>query len=117
MQELIKNLIKEALKNLGIKAENIVLEHPADIANGDYSTNVAFFYLRDVPKDKFPENVKFNNPKEFAEKIIEKLNKNLPKEIEKIKVAGAGFINFYLPREFFTNATKEILKSKENWGK
>ncbi len=107
MQEKIQILIQEALKNLGITAESIVLEHPADLNNGDYSTNVAMAYAKASGK----------NPRELAEKIVEELNKNKIPEISKIEVAGAGFINFYLSREFFTQSIKDILKAKEDWGK
>lgn len=107
MQEIIKNKIKEALKNLGIEAEAIVLEHPADIKMGDYSTNVAMAYAKQLKM----------NPKELAEKIVGEINKNKIPEIQKVEVAGFGFINFYLSREFFTNSVKEILDKKEDWGK
>lgn len=107
MKNQLEYLIKEALKNLGIEAGNIVLEHPADLKNGDYSTNVALVYAKQ----------KGVNPREFAENIKTEIEKDLPKEISKIEVAGAGFINFYLSRDFFTDATKEILKQKDNWGK
>jgi len=110
MKDKIEILIKEALKNLGIEAGVIVLEHPADMANGDYSTNVALAYAKQIKV----------NPKELACKIVENLNSSAKQdlaEIEKIEVAGAGFINFYLSREFFTQSTQEILKQKESWGK
>ncbi len=105
MQEKIENLIRETLKNLNIETKNIVLEHPADLNMGDYSTNVAMSLAKKLK----------TGPKELAEKIVKKLNKNLPEEILKVKVAGAGFINFYLFREFFVGSVKEILENK-NFG-
>ncbi len=105
IENKIKNLIKEALKNLNIETENITLEHPADFKMGDYSTNVAMALSK---KEK-------TNPKELAERIIEELNKNLPKEISKVE-AKNGFINFYLSPEFFIESTKEILEKKEKFG-
>lgn len=107
METHIKNLIKDALKNLGIDAEATSLEHPADIKMGDYSTNVAMAYAKALKM----------NPKELAEKIALEINKNKIPEIEKVEVAGFGFINFYLSREFFTSSVKEILNNKEDWGK
>ncbi len=103
----LEKIIKETLKNLGIEAENIVLEHPADVKMGDYSTNVAMAYAKQMGK----------NPKVLAEEIVAELNNNLPKEVSKIEVAGPGFINFYLSRKFFVEATKEILNKKEKWGR
>lgn len=107
MKNQLEILIKNALQNLGIETESIALEHPADISNGDYSTNVALVYARQLS----------TSPRDLAEKIKEEIEKKLPKEIEKIEIAGAGFINFYLSREFFANAIKEILNQKDNWGK
>jgi len=108
MKEQIENLIKEALQNLGITEDaSFMVEHPADFKMGDYSANVAMVYAKKIGK----------NPRELAENIKSEFEKKLPKEIEKIEVAGPGFINFYLSREFFTKSVKEILDKKDNWGK
>ncbi|MCE9517821.1 arginine--tRNA ligase [Candidatus Nomurabacteria bacterium] len=107
MKEKLEEQIKIALQNLGIETESIVLEHPADISNGDYSTNVALVYAKQLS----------TSPRDLAEKIKEEIEKDLPKEIEKIEIAGAGFINFYLSREFFADSVKDILNQKDNWGK
>ncbi|MEK7471125.1 MAG: arginine--tRNA ligase [Patescibacteria group bacterium] len=108
MEQEIKNLIKDALKNLNIEVNNIVLEHPEDLKNGDYSTNVALAIGKGVER----------NPKELAEKIItEIIRLNLDKNIEKVEIAGNGFINFYLSRKFFANSVEEILNSAESFGK
>lgn len=107
MKRQIENLIKEVLKYLEIEETDFSIEHPDDFKNGDYSTNVAMVCAKQLR----------TNPKELAGKIIEELNKNLPKEIAKIEVAGPGFINFYLSREFFTESIEEVLKKEEDWGK
>ncbi len=116
MKEKLQEQIKIVLKNLGIEAESIVLEHPADITHGDYSTNVAMMYAKQLGM----------NPRELAEKILAEIKpipgmKGVPIPgmgfIEKIEIAGAGFINFYLSHNFFVESIKEILKQKENWGK
>jgi arginyl-tRNA synthetase len=127
IKEKIKGLIVDSLKDLDIKAEDIILEHPADLTNGDYSTNVAFVSMRNlaIALDNHTGEINLarkdlgmpKTPKDLAEKIIEELNKNLSKEISKVEVAGAGFINFYLSREFFTETINKILEEKTNWGK
>ena len=99
MDEKIKNLIEHALKKLGVEAGDFGLEHPADLKMGDYSTNVAMACAKDLKI----------SPKELAAQIILEINKNLPAKIEKIEVAGPGFINFYLSREFFTESIENIL--------
>jgi len=110
MKEQIEKIIKEVLKNLEIQDTVFSVEHPDDFVNGDYSTNVAMVCAKKLGM----------NPRELAEKIVLEL-KGLPKqgfgEIEKIEVAGPGFINFYLSREFFTKSISSVLEEKENWGK
>jgi len=108
IQEKIKNLIKDALKNIGMESEEILFEHPLDLEMGDYSTNVAMVYAKQLKI----------SPKDLAEKIVTKISSRQGlAEIEKVEVAGAGFINFYLSRDFFTENVAEILKQKENFGK
>lgn len=107
MKEKLENLILVVLKKIGIEAEKAELEHPAEMSHGDWSTNVAMVYAKDLKA----------NPKELALKIIEGLNKKKTPEIERIEVAGPGFINFFLSREFFTDRVKEILDKKSNFGR
>ena len=104
-EEKIKTLIIDALESLKIEEPNFVVEHPEDLNNGDYSTNVAMVCAKKLK----------TNPQELAEKIKnkieDKLEKNLPKEISKVG-ASAGFINFYLSRDFFGKSVEEILADK-----
>ena len=107
MKQKIENLIKDALKNLGIEEVAFSIEHPEDFKNGDYSTNVAMVCAK---------NLKMN-PKELAEKISAEIFSAGDSQISKIETAGPGFINFYLSREFFTDSVKEVITVGENWGK
>ena len=108
MQQEIKKLIKDALQNLEIEVSDFVLEHPEDLKNGDYSTNVALAIAKSIER----------NPKELAEKIVFEINRlNVDKNIEKVEVAGNGFINFYLSRKFFGKSVEEILNKAEDFGK
>lgn len=103
----IQNLIKEALKKLDINSEaSFSVEHPADLKMGDFSTNVAMVFAKESK----------TNPRELAERIVGEINTSLPEEVEKIEVAGAGFINFYLSKKFFVNSLNEILED-EKFGK
>ena len=60
IQEKLTDLIKGALKNLNIEAKGILLEHPADLAHGDYSTNVALVHAKELGM----------KPREVAERIV-----------------------------------------------
>jgi arginyl-tRNA synthetase len=109
-RQILENSIKTALWELQIDEkkvpEKINLEYPEDFANGDYSSNIAMILAKQVAQ----------NPRELAEKIVAEIKERLPKEIEKIAVAGPGFINFYLSQSFFTDSVKDILKSGEKFG-
>ena len=118
MKNKIENLIREVLKNLDIsEGMDFSIEHPDDFKNGDYSTNVAMVYAK---------NLKIN-PKDLAEKIVKMVKTPSAfgisplaggeKYISKIEVAGPGFINFYLSREFFENNIKDILEKGDDWGR
>jgi arginyl-tRNA synthetase len=108
IKEELKKAIKEVISSLGLEIEDVHLEHPADLAYGDYSTNVAMVLMRNDTK-----NVG-KNPKELAQEIVDKIEET--KEIAKIEVAGAGFINFHLSQDFFTGSIEEILKAGDKWG-
>ncbi|HBA45895.1 arginine--tRNA ligase [Candidatus Nomurabacteria bacterium RIFCSPLOWO2_02_40_28] len=107
MQEKIRNLIGEALESLNIGGVAFVVEHPEDLKNGDYSTNVAMACAKNLK----------TNPKELAEKIVAEMSKAAFDNLEKIEVAGAGFINFHLSRKFFAKSVEEILNQGEDVGK
>jgi len=104
VQKQLAEYVRKALKNVGISNISIEtvlsMDHPKELAHGDYSTNVALIYAK-------PLTMK---PRELAEKIVAELERDteLSKKniVEKIDIAGPGFINFHLKPEFFR---KEIL--------
>lgn len=98
MKKVLENLINEALKSLGLEANDFVVEHPTDLKMGDYSTNVG---------------IKTGKAKE----IFTHLEAQPPSGVERVELAGPGFINFYLSKEFFKNSLKEIVEKGEDFGK
>ena len=109
MEETLKTRIQQALAGLGIETatEAILLEYPADMAHGDYSTNIAMVLAKKIGK----------NPKELAGEIVNAIN--LTPALSwlgegGIQIAGPGFINFYMKRSFFADQLASA--TKENWG-
>lgn len=102
----IKELVKKAGAELGLDLSVVNLEHPDNIDNGDYSTNVALLYAKVL--GKAPRVI----AEEIKDQILKIKNEEGIKEIEKIEVAGAGFINFYLSREFFVESVGEIIQNE-----
>lgn len=110
MKEKLENLIREALQPLQIEVGDIALEHPVDLSNGDYSTSVALAYAKGAKM----------RPKELAEKILKYLetaDTECLQEIDRIEIAGPGFINFYLTKEFFNKSIGEIVEGGEKYGR
>ncbi|MBT4652016.1 MAG: arginine--tRNA ligase [Candidatus Pacebacteria bacterium] len=91
----IQKQLKKVLLELGIDNPKVQLEHPADETHGDWSTNIALQYHKQIDD--------FSNPRELAEAVIEKLKpfSEETHEIYKLSIAGPGFINFRLAKEYF----------------
>ena len=88
-------------QELGIIAgEGVVFscDQPEGSAHGDYSTNLAFPLAKK----------KGVSPKVCAEELIPVLLEKLSGTVQKIEVAGVGFINFYLKDDVRTDETEEI---------
>jgi|SRR3989344_1325286 len=100
MKEKLNNLIREAIESLGLGSVDFVVEHPTDLKMGDYSTNVG---------------IKTGKSKEIFEALRQAQgNFNF---INKIEIAGPGFINFYLSKEFFKKSLGEIIEKESEFGK
>ena len=87
----------------------ITLERPADMSHGDYSTNVAMTL---APKAK-------KSPLAVAIELVEKLQHSLigsESQVEKIEVAGPGFINFYLKNSVYKKVVSDILSAGDTYG-
>lgn len=106
IQTTLKAKIQEALKALGLSATEINLEHPADVVNGDFATNVALSLAKAAKA----------NPRELGNKIAAELSKQKIEFIEKVEVAGPGFINFFLSPSYFVSELETILKRKDLYG-
>lgn len=110
IKELVLNAFSEIYKEkLGDSVEipKYELEIPSDVNHGHLSANIAMVSARVVRE----------SPRKIAERIVEKLNNNKCKCVEKIEVAGPGFINFFLNEEFFSDVLKEIKDCGSDYGK
>ncbi|WP_409296132.1 arginine--tRNA ligase [Peribacillus sp. SCS-26] len=109
VQEKIKQEIKEAvIKGNLAEAEqipNVVLEVPKEKAHGDYSTNMAMQLARVAKKA----------PRMIAETIIEHFDASKA-NIDKIELAGPGFINFYMDNSYLTDIIPAVLEAGDAYG-
>jgi len=105
MEEVVRTAITDALNELGLPLVSFTISHPENLSFGDYACNVAMVLAKEVGK----------SPKEIAQLLQEKLADQI-EYVEKIEVAGPGFLNFYLVRDFFVSETERILKAENHWG-
>ena len=102
----LKQALIPLLKEFGIEADenDIVIERSRDTAHGDYATNCAMKFAKRVGK----------NPRQFAQELSEKLNLDF---VEKIEIAGPGFINFFLKHGALTDVLKTIFEQGASFGR
>ena len=104
--ESLKLNIQKALQTLSVEVSlnDIVIEHSKDLAHGDYATNAAMKFCRLLKMA----------PRDAAGAIIEKLDNS---GIEKIEIAGPGFINFFMKNDSLQPIVKKIIEQGKTFGK
>jgi len=108
-KEYIQKILIDALKNSGYqmdKSQIPELEIPKQSEFGDLSSTVALNLARVA---KAP-------PRQIAQKVIDNLPID-PSYIDKVEIAGAGFINFFLAKKCLRQAITEILSEGESYGR
>lgn len=97
------DLPREVLELGAVK--EIVLERPKNREHGDYASSIALALAK--PSGK--------SPREIANLIVGTLQKD--SNIEKVEIAGPGFINITLVKASQGAIVKNILSEKENFGR
>ena len=109
VQNKLKQEIKAAVVKAGLASEeqipDVILEVPKEKAHGDYSTNMAMQLARVAKKA----------PRMIAEELISQFDRSKA-SIDKIELAGPGFINFYMNNSYLTDLIPTILRAGENYG-
>ncbi|MBU5263808.1 arginine--tRNA ligase [Bacillus atrophaeus] len=109
MKDVLKEEIKAAVLKAGLADEsqipNVILETPKDKTHGDYSTNMAMQLARIAKKA----------PRQIAEDIVASFDKGKA-SIEKLDIAGPGFINFYMDNQYLTKLIPSVLEAGEAYG-
>lgn len=109
IQTKLKEEIKAAVVKAGLANEgeipSIILEVPKDKSHGDYSTNMAMQLTKIAKKA----------PRMIAEELISHFDQSKA-SIEKIEIAGPGFINFYMDNSYLTDLIPVILEAGDSFG-
>lgn len=106
MEAVIREAISDALKTLDLPVVDFVVEHPKELSHGDYACNVAMVLSRQVGQ----------TPRELAEQLLVALEGQI-EYVDTIEIAGPGFLNFHLARDFFSSELVRAVTADESWGK
>src|ERR1700760_4063066 len=98
-------LAAEAGWPAGIDLSRVVVEPPRDASHGDMATNAAMVLAKDAKA----------KPRDLAEQIAAKLRAD--DLIEKVDVAGPGFINLTLKAQVWADALRAVLRENEAYGR
>src|SRR5579862_8051106 len=110
MKNHIENLIQASLEKLQASGElpeisgPIHIDATKDKKHGDFASNIAMVLAKAAQK----------KPREIAERIIQSLPSS--DYIQKVEIAGPGFINFFLSSQALNDVVKLILDQKETYG-
>lgn len=104
--QTLKTEIKNTLKLLNVEEnDNFVVEIPKDNSNGDFATNVALQLSKQLKK----------NPRIIAQEFVQHFSLEAA-GVEKIEIAGPGFINFFMKNQVLSQIIQKVLNLQEKYG-
>lgn len=107
MKKYLKSLFDAASENLEyLKNNSMFFTVPNQKGHGDLSTNIAMLLTKELKK----------NPREIASEIIKNLDYDST-ILEKVEIAGPGFINFSFTPIFLSKIISQINEEKSAFGK
>jgi arginyl-tRNA synthetase len=104
VQAALEALTVSGVLPSGLALSRVLVEPPRDAAHGDMATNAAMVLAKDAGK----------KPRELADAIAEKLRAD--DLIEKVDVAGPGFINLTLKAPVWAAALRAAIKAGPTYG-
>ena len=106
--ELLSAAVDE-LKNTAVLPAGvqprIQVDNTRDKAHGDLATNLAMMLAKPAGK----------NPRELAQMLVDALPAS--SLVQKVEIAGPGFINFYLSEESTSSLVRAVLEGKDQYGR
>lgn len=100
MEKDLRKILEETLKKLGIEETAIEFEIPREEKFGDLSTPAAMGMAKLLKKP----------PGKIAEDIVGAIREN--EILEKVEIAGSGFINFFFSDRYIFSQLKALLSEK-----
>ncbi len=102
----IENILSKAIESSGFSPVRIQFDIPKEEKFGDMSSNAALLIAK----------ANRIQPRKVAEEIVNNI-KSDPGIVNKIEIAGPGFINFFIADNFYKENLSGILKQKSSYGK
>ncbi|NIS37661.1 arginine--tRNA ligase, partial [Candidatus Saccharibacteria bacterium] len=106
LETYLKERINTALQKRHFPQSDYQFDRPKLAKHGDISVNLAMILAKLLKQ----------NPRQVAEEIVDQLDLD-SQRIEKIEIAGPGFINFFIAKPELHNAVSKILESGNDYGK
>ncbi len=89
-----------------VPLSDFIIEVPANKENGDYSSNAAMAWARDLR----------SAPRKIAQTIVDRLEL-CDTFVDRCEIAGPGFMNFYLKESFNACIIEDILEKGNDYGR
>ncbi|SDZ44652.1 arginyl-tRNA synthetase [Evansella caseinilytica] len=109
LKEQLKTAIVNAVKSAELATDeempDVVIETPKEKEHGDYATNMAMQLARIARKA----------PRQIAEAIVQHLDKEKA-NVTKVEIAGPGFINFFMKKDYLTEVVATVLEQGDKYG-
>ncbi len=112
MREHLQELIEQSLLVLQREEQlprdtaiDVEIERTRHESHGEFACNVALKLAKPMKR----------NPREIAEAIVERIPES--RHVEKIELAGPGFINFFITRASMQSVVSTVLKQAEKFGR
>ena len=104
--EVLKLKLQNAFAKLDKQVElnDLIIERSKDLTPGDYATNAAMKLSR----------LFATAPRAVAELLIQNIDMD---GIEKIEIAGPGFINFFMKNDSLTPVVEKIISQGDEYGR
>ena len=105
IRDSLAGALRAALTDVGIDAPaQIHLERPARREHGDWSSNVAMATAKKNGR----------NPRELAGELVDRLNASPPAHVERVEIAGPGFVNFHLRETWLHDVLVDVVAGGEH---
>lgn len=100
----VKEILEEVLEGWGVTwPDKTIIETPREKRFGDLATNIAMLLAREMKR----------SPREIAEDAANLIREKGIEEIERIEVAGVGFLNFYFSPSMWQRILLEVLEQED----